>query len=516
MYTKEDLKTFKQRGIKPEEIDRQLDNFKKGFDYISLSEPATTGNGIQPIAESDENSLIAAFEEAARTRKMVKMVPASGSATRMFKDLYTFMENYHGSVEEFLQFVQIKGPGSMYDFFEKLNEFPFYDRLKAVIWEAGSDLDKMVEKREYNEILEFILTEKGLNYGNTPKGLVDFHVYRDFVRTAFDEHIAEAAFYCSNGKEAKLHFTVSEEHLSRFKERQKKVSKVFEQMFNIKYDITYSIQKPSTDTVSVDEKGELVRDADGKIVFRPGGHGALIYNLDEIEADIIFIKNIDNVRPDRSKAIKHKKMLAGILVQLQARIFDYLRQLDKKVTDSVLDDIENFVFNEIGYKKPEKLTFKTEKERKKYLENLLNRPIRICGMVKNEGQPGGGPFWVKGKDGSSRLMIIESAQINMKDKDQKKIFDSSTHFNPVDLVCGVKNYKGKKFDLEKFIDHNQGFITQKSYKGKDIRVQELPGLWNGAMAEWITVFVDVPLSTFTPVKTVFDLQQFEHRNVVTK
>lgn len=517
MYTKEDLKTFKQRDIKPEQIDRQLDNFKKGFDFINLSEPATIGNGIKNIAPEDEENLLHTFEEASKATKMVKMVPASGSATRMFKDLFTFMETYKGTEEEFLQFVLHKQTGSMHDFFTKLNEYPFYIRLKGVIWEAGQDIDRMIAKRQYVEILEFILKEKGLNYGNTPKGLVDFHVYRDFVRTAFDEHIAESALYCSNGKEAKLHFTVSEEYLGVFKERQKKVSKVFEKMFNIKYDITYSVQKPSTDTVSVDEKGELVRDGDNKILFRPGGHGALIHNLDEINADLIFIKNIDNVRPDRSKgtSVKYKKMLAGTLLLLQNRIFDYLRQLDKKITDTVLDDIENFI-GEIGYKKPENLTFKNQKERIKYLENILNRPIRICGMVKNEGQPGGGPFWVKGKDGSSRLMIIESAQINLKDKEQKKIFEASTHFNPVDLVCGVKNYKGKKFDLEKFIDFNQGFITNKSYKGKDIKVQELPGLWNGAMAEWITVFIEVPLATFTPVKTVFDLQQFEHRNVLKR
>lgn len=516
-YTKEDLKNFKHRDLKAEDIDRQLANFEKGFDFVNLSEPATIDNGIIRITPEEEEHLLANYELAHQKYDLLKMVPASGSATRMFKDLFTFMDTYQGTEEEFLEFVQQKEAGSMHEFFQKLDQLPFYNRLSAALWNDGKDISKMVAKREYTEILKYILGKKGLNYGNTPKGLVDFHIYRDFVRTAFDEHIVEGALYSNNAKTADLHFTVSEEYMPLFKNRLKKVTKVFEKMFNVKYDVTFSIQKPSTDTVSVDENGEILRDETGGIVFRPGGHGALIYNLDELKADIIFIKNIDNVIPDRSKGetVKYKKLLAGTLLDVQKKVFGYLELLDKKPTEEQLQEIEAFM-NSIGYKEAEGKTYKDQKERIKHLQNVLNRPIRICGMVKNEGEPGGGPFWVKGKDGSSRLMIIESAQINLKDKDQKKVFDHSTHFNPVDLVCGVKNYKGKKFNLEKFIDPEQGFITHKSYKGKDIKVQELPGLWNGAMANWITVFVEVPLSTFTPVKTVFDLFRFEHRNVLKK
>ena len=516
-YTKEDLKNFKHRDMKAEQIDRQLENFEKGFNYVELSEPATIGNGIIRIDPEEEDRLLNNYEKVRKTGEVLKMVPASGSATRMFKDLFTFMDTYKGTEEEFLDFVQKKGPGTMPTFFNKLEELPFYNRLSAAMWNDGKDISKMVEKREYIEILKYILTEKGLNYGNTPKGLVDFHIYRDFVRTAFDEHIVEGALYCSNDKTAKLHFTVSEEYTPLFKDRLKKITKVFEKMFNVKYEVTFSIQKPSTDTVSIDANGDLLRDNEGKIVFRPGGHGALIYNLDELKADLIFIKNIDNVIPDRSKGdtVKYKKLLAGILLDIQQKIFGYLTLLDKKPSEEQLAEIDAFL-SQMGYKEAAGKTYKDQKEHIKHLQHLLNRPIRVCGMVKNEGEPGGGPFWVKDKDGSARLMIIESAQINLKDKDQKKIFDHSTHFNPVDLVCGVKNYKGKKFDLEKFIDHKQGFITDKSYKGKDIKVQELPGLWNGAMANWITVFVEVPLTTFTPVKTVFDLFRFEHRNVLKK
>lgn len=516
-YSKEDLKNFKHREIKAEGIDRQLANFEKGFGYISLSEPATVDNGILRIAPEEEEHLLENYENARKECHMLKMVPASGSATRMFKDLFGFMDTYKGTEEEFLQLVQQKESGSMYHFFNKLDELPFYTRLSAVMWSDGKDLQKMLAKREYVEILKYILGKKGLNYGNTPKGLIDFHIYRDFVRTAFDEHIVEGALYCNNGKTADLHFTVSEEHLPLFKNRLKKVTKVFEKMFNVKYEVSFSIQKPSTDTVSINAEGEILRDEAGEIVFRPGGHGALIYNLDELKADIIFIKNIDNVIPDRSKGdtIKYKKLLAGTLSDVQQKVFSFLEILDKKPTEEQLQEVEAYM-SYIGYKEGSGKTFKDQKERIKHLQHILNRPIRVCGMVKNQGEPGGGPFWVKGQDGSSRLMIVESAQINLKDKEQKKIFDQSTHFNPVDLVCGIRNYKGKKFDLEKFIDPEQGFITNKSYKGQDIRVQELPGLWNGAMANWITVFVEVPLATFTPVKTVFDLLRFEHRNVLKK
>lgn len=519
MYTKEDLKEFKHRHIKTEQIEAQLANFKKGFGKVHLAGPATLENGIRLIPAEEENYLIDLYDKASQKAEVIKMVPASGSATRMFKDLFQFMESYTGSTEDFLEFMQNKDSNSMHEFFLHLNEFPFYARLKNQMWENGKDLEKMLAKRMFREVLEYILTEKGLNYGNTPKGLVDFHVYRDFVRTAFDEHLVEAALYARNGKEAKLHFTVSEEYMDRFKDRLKKVTKVFEKMFDVKYNVTFSIQKPSTDTVSIDKNGELVRDASGKLLFRPSGHGALIHNLNDLKADVIFIKNIDNVIPDRSKSdtVKYKKLLAGTLLEMQSKIFEQLDLLDKRgITEEQLDEIEAFIENNIGYKKPANLSFSNKKERVKFYHQLLDRPIRVCGMVKNEGEPGGGPFWVEEEDGSQRLMIIESAQIDLKDKEQKKIFDHSTHFNPVDIVCGTRDYNGKRFDLTEFIDSSQGFITTKSYKGREIQVQELPGLWNGAMAHWITLFVEVPLSTFTPVKTVFDLRRAEHRNVFSK
>ena len=394
MYTKEDIKDFKRRDVKKEEIDRQLENFKKGFAFVELSEPATLNNGIRIVPPEEEAYLIDLYEIGSRNADVVKMVPASGSATRMFKNLFRFIETYRDDQESFLRFIQEKTSDGMRDFFLHLDEYPFYGHLRDEMWKAGKKLDKMLEKREYREILEFLLTEKGLNYGNTPKGLIDFHVYRDFVRTPLDEHLVEGALYCKVEKEARLHFTVSEEHLPLFKQRLKKVGKVFEKKYGVKYDVSFSVQKPSTDTVSVDEKGELVRDEKGRILFRPGGHGALIHNLDDIKADIVFIKNIDNVLPDRSKAdtVKYKKLLAGTLLEMQSKIFERLDMLDKRgVTDEQLDETEQFIESQLGYRK----TFPDRKKRIKFLHNLLNRPIRVCGMVRNEGEPGGGPFWVK-------------------------------------------------------------------------------------------------------------------------
>lgn len=516
-YTKEDIRQFKSRGMKSEAVDAQLADFQKGFTPVTLSEPATVGNGILRIAPEEEERLTAVYEEAGATADIVKMVPASGSASRMFKDLFAFADSYRGTVEEFLELVQQKQPGSMHDFFLKINELPFYTRLSDIIWKDGKSIERMIEKREFNEILKYILTKKGLNYGNTPKALVDFHIYRDFVRTAFDEHLVEGALYAGSGKKVQIHFTVAEEYLPLFQARLRKVTKVFEKMFGVKYEVTFSFQKPSTDRVSVDTDGNLLRDEKGEIVFHPGGHGALIYNLNELKADLIFIKNIDNVIPDRAKGdtVKYKKLLAGVLLETRRKIFDYLALLDKKPTEEQLREIENFL-PLLGYREAPGKTHKDNKGRIKHLREILDRPVRVCGMVKNEGEPGGSPLWVNMPDGSTRLMIIESAQVNREDKGQVQCFNRSTHFNPVDIVCSTKNRKGKQYDLEEFISAEQGFITRKSHKGKEILVRELPGLWNGAMANWNTLFVEVPLTTFTPVKTVFDLFRFEHRNVLKK
>ena len=497
MYTQNDLALFEARGVTPEQIDKQVANFKTGFNAVTLTGPATVGNGIIRIEKQEEDMLLLAYDKAVNEMQITKMVPASGSATRMFKDLFSYLNSADDA----------EMPGNIENFFAKIESLPFYNSLDKTIAECGESLSELREKGDFKKIMNYVLVE-GLKYGDTPKGLIEFHTYADIVRTPFDEHLAEGALYASVKGISNIHFTVSEEHTEKFKKHLEEVVKLFEKKFGIKYNVSFSIQKPSTDTVSIESNGELLRDDKGNIIFRPGGHGALIHNLNDLDADIVFVKNIDNVSPDKNKpdTCLYKKLIAGLLVNLQEKIFGYLKQLDK-------EDVAPATLQEINAFTKEKLGFKGDKEEYSIeeLKDMLNRPIRVCGMVKNEGEPGGGPFWVK-CDNGERLMICESAQIDLKEASQKAIFDASTHFNPVDLVCGIKDYKGNKFNLLDYVAQEQGFINYKSYKGRDIEVQELPGLWNGAMANWITLFVEVPLTTFTPVKTVFDLFKPEHQN----
>jgi hypothetical protein len=381
---------------------------------------------------------------------------------------------------------------------------------------AGKSLDECIQKNDFTSILDYTLSPKGLNYGNLPKGILKFHHYGTFARTATGEHLVEGAHYCANrAKQVTVHLTVSPEHLSNFKDLIAYVQPYYESMFGVSLDISFSVQKPSTDTIAVDMNNEPFREKDGSLVFRPGGHGALIENLNDLDCDIVFIKNIDNVVPDRLKAetYRYKKLLGGLLLQLQGKAFNLLKALDKKPpSEEVIDEATQFCGKQINTSFPSDFYHWEESKKVRFLQNILNRPIRVCGMVKNEGEPGGGPFWVKNKQGEVSLQIVESSQIDLKNPEQKKIFNSSTHFNPVDLVCSLKNYKGERFDLHNYIDHNTGFIAIKSKDGKQLKALELPGLWNGAMANWITVFVEVPIITFNPVKTVNDLLREQHQN----
>jgi hypothetical protein len=518
MYEKSDLKQFKRLGIKPEQVNEQLEHFKTGFGHVELHDAATPGNGIRTLTGQEAGEYVARYKEKQGTIPMIKMVPASGSATRMFKTLNTFMTTYTGSDAEYLQLRQEKEPGTVPAFFEKLKEYPFFRPLREALYADHLDIDKLARKDQFIEILEYLLTKKGLNYNATPKGLIYFHLYQEHARTAFEEHLVEGALYCNNGKTANLHFTVSAEHEKKFKALLKSVRKRYRQETGIQFKVSFSVQRRDTDMVSLTSEGKLLRDEKGAIVFRPGGHGALIHNLNDLKEEVIFIKNIDNVTPDRNKesTVKYKQVLGGILLETREKIFNYTRLLGKRdVAPATLDEIEVFIREHLGYRLPEGMTLHGRRERVKYLKQLLDRPLRVCGMVKNEGEPGGGPFWVGSPERGYRLMIVESAQVDLTNKAQKGLLARSTHFNPVDIVCSTYNHKGKKYNLLDFVDARQGFITTKSFNGEEIRVQELPGLWNGAMANWNTIFVEVPLSTFTPVKTVFDLLRVEHLNVVT-
>ena len=324
----------------------------------------------------------------------------------------------------------------------------------------------------------------------------------------------EAAKYATNTDgTAMLHFTVSPEHEQMFKDTVDKLKDSYEKKYGVRYEITYSCQKPSTDTVAIDANGALFREKDGKLLFRPGGHGALIENLNDLGQEIVFIKNIDNIVPEtRMEAtVTYKKVLAGLLLQLQQKTFEYLELLDEGgLTDDDLNEIIRFAQDKLMIDIPDFVKAYEPMEKIDYLYDLLNRPMRVCGMVKNEGEPGGGPFWVRNDDDEVSLQIIESSQINHGNEAQEAIFQGATHFNPVDLVCGCWNYKGEAFNLTEYVDPNTGFVSNKSKDGRELKALELPGLWNGAMADWITLFVEVPIETFNPVKTVNDLLKPMH------
>jgi len=515
MFSKNDLTQIADRGISMETIEQQIHDFKNGFPYARLIAPATLEKGIRSFNEKEIHELITNFERTAKDSKLVKFVPASGAATRMFKHLYEFREQFSGSKPD-AKFMDDTDFNSIGYFFRNLDQFAFYDDLKRIMSRAGYSIDECLKKGDYASVLEFILEPKGLNYGNLPKGIIKFHHYGTFSRTSTGEHLVEGAHYCANRlKKVNVHLTVSPEHLSNFRDLIAYVQPYYESMFGVSYDISFSVQKPSTDTIAVDMHNEPFREKDGSLVFRPGGHGALIENLNDLDCDVVFIKNIDNVVPDRLKAetYRYKKLLGGLLLQLQNRTYSLLRSLDTKLpSEADIAEAAQFCENQAGITLPNDFYSWEESKKVHFLQAILNRPIRVCGMVKNEGEPGGGPFWVKNKQGEVSLQIVESSQIDLNNTEQKKIFSSSTHFNPVDLVCGLKNYKGEKFDLRKYVDQNTGFISVKSKDGKQLKAMELPGLWNGAMANWITVFVEVPIITFNPVKTVNDLLREQHQN----
>lgn len=518
MFSKQDLSLFKSKLIDTESINEQINNFKTGFPKMKLKKPATIDDGISQIKGEELDFYQEVFTTHAKKLSLLKFVPASGAATRMFKMLYDFLNTYQNTEDEYLKFLCDKEPESMFNFFERIEDFSFYGDLKNIARENDLDLVKMLEKNQFKQILSLLLTEEGLNYANLPKGLLKFHRYKNFSRTSFEEHLVEALNYAKDTDgNAQVHLTVSEDHKELFTDRLKKTRASFEEKYDGKLNVSYSIQKASTDTIAVDINDEPFRNEDGSILFRPGGHGALIENLNELSADVVFIKNIDNVVPDRLKetTYKYKKALAGILLEYQSFLFDYLKVLeeDKDISQELLNEMLAFLENKICTKAPANLKIDDQEKVKQYLISKFNRPIRVCGMVKNEGEPGGGPFWSRNTDGSVSLQIVEASQIDMNDVRQKNILEKASHFNPVDLICGIKDYKGNKFDLLEFVDKQTGFISHKSHNGADLKAMELPGLWNGAMSDWNSIFVEVPIITFNPVKTVFDLLRIEHRNL---
>ncbi len=511
MLTETDLQQLKNQGVSESKVKEQIENFKKGFPFLEITEPATVGRGIIKLECEEVDDLIEIYKGFEGSR--MKFVPASGAATRMFKHLFEFTEEYPVKGEECFT---DKSFNSIAYFIQNIKNFAFYQSLKDEMWKSGYDIEELIEKREFTTIIKLFLGSEGLDYGILPKGLLKFHKYTDGSRTAYEEHLVEGAQYARTpNNSVSIHFTVSPEHRKGFEELESEVKRLFEEAHGVKFSLTYSEQKKSTDTIAVDSSNEPFRNADGSLVFRPGGHGALIENLNDLNAELIFIKNIDNVVPDRLKpqTVVYKKALAGLLISYQSLIFDYLNQLQSndEITQDFLDEVLQFTIDELCIIPPKDLNKKNPQALLPYLVKKLNRPIRVCGMVQNEGEPGGGPFWAKNTDGSVSLQIVESSQIDLNNSKFKKIAASATHFNPVDLVCGITDADGSKYNLLQFVDCKTGFISIKSKDGKQLKAQELPGLWNGAMSDWITIFVEVPIVTFNPVKTINDLLREQHQ-----
>jgi hypothetical protein len=512
MFREADIKQINDRGSALEVVNAQIENFKKGFPFLKLESAATPADGIMILGQKEISKLVQDYDKKSSRMQIVKFVPASGAASRMFKLLFSFLEVCH-------DLEMIKGELGKSDdlqsikvFFDRIGDFAFYDDLDATLQNENKSIAGCLSSGDYASLLRALLESQGLDYGNSPKGLLKFHKYEYEVRTPVMEHLAEGALYAqSKNKTVNIHFTVSPEHREKFQDHIREVASDFEKYFGVKYNISFSEQKAYTDTIAVDLGNEPFRNQDNSLLFRPAGHGALIANLNDIDADIIFIKNIDNVVPDKLKrdTIKYKKALAGTLLEFQEAIFDYLHLLDGKPNMAQIDEMMDFVSDELRIDNIPGL--KTGQEKVAFLKEKLNRPIRVCGMVKNEGEPGGGPFYTLNNDNTISLQIVESSQIDFNIDQQRSIALGATHFNPVDLVCAVKNYKGAKFDLTKYVDPKTGFISQKSKDGKELKAQELPGLWNGAMSDWNTIFVEVPISTFNPVKTVNDLLRPQHQ-----
>jgi hypothetical protein len=510
MFTEIDLIQLAEQGIDQSTAKMQIDNFRKGFPFLRITAPATVNKGILKLDCDEVDDLVDLYKGYDGSR--LKFVPASGAATRMFKHLFEFLQDFPSKGEECLK---DKSFGSAWNFFHTIQKLPFYKKLHDELWSTGYKMDELLERKYYLPIAEALLAKDGLNYGNLPKGLILFHQYLDFARTALEEHIVEGAQYCGDNQSClNMHLTLSPEHRLGFEKLVEKVREFYESNYQVKLNITFSEQKPSTDTIAVEVDNTPFRNPDGTLLFRPGGHGALLDNLNDIDSELIFIKNIDNVVPDRLKphTVRYKKALAGLLLSYKNIIFDNINKLNEGEVDAeFLNEILDFTKNELCILPSEKLNVKDTKALRNYLLAVLNRPIRVCGMVKNQGEPGGGPFWAKNSDDTTSLQVVESSQIDLNDSSIKAIFGESSHFNPVDLVCYVKDYKGDKFDLLKFRDPLTGFISTKSKDGRDLKAQELPGLWNGGMSNWNTIFVEVPLITFNPVKTVNDLLRDEHQ-----
>ncbi|SHM81878.1 DUF4301 family protein [Flavobacterium chilense] len=500
-------------GIPFENILNQLEIFKNGIAKANLIAPATIDNGILSLSEDDFEKKAAFFDQQKEKLKIKKFVPASGAATRMFKFLTAFLNDFDIEKETVNAYINRKNDKELAIFIVGMEKFPFFETIDKKLREIYPDFETLERDYKNYYFIKLLLSQEYFNSANKPKAVLPFHLYKTHIANPIEEHLNECVHYATSENVSNLHFTVSEIHQELFEKAVDEVKEKIEKPSGTKINIGYSYQNKSTDSINADLKNKIVKNNNGELVFRPGGHGALIENLNNLDSDIIFIKNIDNVIQNHiDKITLYKKALGGILIEVQQKVFGYLKAIEKgEISENELIEIAAFLTQKLNIKMTKDFNKFTFENKIAKIKDLLDRPIRVCGMVKNEGEPGGGPFWVMNEKGEVSLQIVETSQVDLNNKKQLEILEESTHFNPVDLVCGIKNYKGEKFNLKQFVDQKSGFIVEKSVEGKPVKSYELPGLWNGSMANWLTVFVAVPLITFNPVKTVNDLLKAAHQ-----
>jgi hypothetical protein len=514
----QDIRQIQAHGLTLDQVKEQLRFFSRPPRFIRLARSATVADGIKRLPLADMDGYLDRHTEAVRQGRFAKFVPASGGATRMFEILLHYF--YHGEedLHAILDAELEQGLPRAREFLlfqECLPQFAFSSDLQGLLVSNGHHLEGLLADRRYREILDLVLTEAGLHYQNLPKALIKFHAYGTESRTALEEHLVEANAYVKDQDGVcRIYFTILPRHRKDFQRLLAQIQPALEERFRCRFAVDFSFQHPGTDTVAADASDRPFRDNQGRLVFRPGGHGALLDNLNELQGDLVYIKNIDNVVPDHLKepTVLWKKILGGFLVDLQEQIHQYLRMLwQGSDQPRLVKEVIEFARERLPLPIPPGILQWSEDLARDFLGRALNRPLRVCGVVPNQGEPGGAPFWVQELDGSLSLQIVEKAQVDLNNSEQRGIWEAATHFNPVDLVCGLRDDQGVPFDLTQYVDHEAVFISRKSMEGGELKALELPGLWNGAMAHWLTVFVEVPINTFNPVKTVFDLLRPEHQ-----
>ncbi len=505
-FTENDLLEFQNKGITTDTLNKHIFFLQNGVQKINCYKCAVENDGIWVFSDDDKNNYAAFFDANKHSFLIQKFVPASGAATRMFQFLIEFIATYNPETETINSYINTNKCSELSIFLVGLKNFPFYLDLLNVTKKTYTEFGlKQLDKQTYL-LIKTLLEDPNFDFANKPKGVLPFHKKRDSIETPVHKHLNEVVYYESKGAKPQIHFTISKEHQPLFES----ITNSFESI-----DVSYSYQEEKTDTIALHLDNSIFRLPNNELYFRPAGHGALIENLNALESDIIFIKNIDNVAQNNNEIIyQSKKILGGVLMQIQKETFAFLNDLDQnEISSPVIAKALEFVTRKLNSIVPENFNLFKKSNQIAFLKSVLNRPIRVCGMVKNEGEPGGGPFWVKHQDGAVSLQIVETSQIDLTNESQVKISKTATHFNPVNMVCGIKNYHGEKFNLLDFVDENTGFIVEKSYNGTVVKAYELPGLWNGAMAKWNTIFVEVPLLTFNPVKNVNDLLKPAHQEI---